>query len=176
MNRKSVIIALAAAALVATACKTTEENYRRAYETAMAGRTPARADSLDENTRRQLGMNRKNAYAKVITGSDTLKVHSLFVKMENDMPYDITPQYSVVVNAFTQPFNAQALLKRLREAGFEKSYIFRTGSDDYYVASDGSDDAANVPAMLKRLEAAGNPGARAGFPAIIRAAGYRPRK
>lgn len=173
MNKLTLGI-FATAALVAVGCKTTEANYKAAYEAAVASREPSMPGQLDENTRRLLAMDRKNAHTKTIVDGDTLEITQLFVSMESNEPKRV-PQYSVVANAFSQIFNAQALQKRLIEAGFPNAYIFKTATPDYYVAADGSNDIANIPQITNKLNEAGNPGSRAGFPVIIRSAGYRPQ-
>lgn len=174
MNRLS-LCCLAAAAVVLVGCKTTEANYRAAYEATIASRTPNERDGLDENTRRLLALDRKNVHSKAVVDGDTLAITTLFVTMESNDP-KFVPQYSVVSNAFSQVFNARALLNRLIEAGFTNAYIFKTATPDYYVAAGGSDEIADIPLIRKRLDEAGNPGSRAGFPVIIRSGGYRPRK
>lgn len=164
----------AAAAVLAVGCKTTEANYKAAYDAAVASRTDNSDGELDENTRRLLALDRKNAHTKAVVNGDTIDVTVLFVTMEEG-PTDKVPQYSLTVNAFSQIFNAKALLGRLKEAGFANAYIFKSGTPDYYVAAGGSDDIADIPAMVRQLHGAGNPGSRPGFPAVVRSGGYRPR-
>ncbi len=173
--KRTMLCCLAAAAISLVGCKTTEANYRAAYEATMASRTPNEHDGLDENTRRLLALDRKNVRSNVVVDGDTLAVTTLFVTMESNDP-KFVPQYSVVSNAFSQVFNARALLNRLIDAGFTHAYIFKTATPDYYVAAGGSDDIADIPPIRKRLNEAGNPGSRAGFPVIIRSGGYRQRK
>lgn len=177
MNILKVLAITAVAAVGFVSCKTTEANYRAAYEATRASQADADADDgLDENTRRLLAKNTRNRQSVQIVNGDTIAIATLFVKLEDKQAVDRLPQYSVVSNAFSQVFNARALCKRLQEAGFAKAYIFRTSTPDYYVAADGSDNIADIPAMLKALEKAGNPGSRSGFPAVIRNAQYRPIK
>ncbi len=155
-------------------CKTTEANYRAAYEATKSARDAADTDDgLDDNTRRMLAKNSRNRLAKHVVGSDTLSVSTLFIKLDEGQAVERLPQFSVVANAFSQVFNARALCSRLKEAGFENAYIFHTATPDYYVAAGGSDDISDIPEILRRLDAAGNPGSRAGFPAIIRDGLYK---
>lgn len=162
--------AIIALALVGFAsCKTTEANYRAAYEATRATQAAAESeDELDENTKRLLAKNSRNKYATHIVGNDTIQYVTIFGRLYEKQSVEQLPQFSVVSNAFSQVFNAQALCKRLKEAGFENAYIFYTATPDYYVAAGGSDDISDIPAILKALEKAGNPGSRKGFPAVIR--------
>lgn len=153
-----------------TSCRTTEANYRAAYEVAKASQERAAAaddDGLDENTRRMLALNHKNRQSVQIVGSDTLNISTIYCKLESG-PTDTVPQYAVVANAFSQVFNANALRERLQQAGFKDAYILRTSTPDFYVAAAGSDNVADIPAIVSALAQAGNPGSRAGFPAVVR--------
>lgn len=177
MNLLKTFVIAAVALCGFASCKTTEANYRAAYEATKASQAAAVSDDgLDDNTRRLLAKNTRNRLSTQIVGNDTIAIATLFVNLEKDQAVDRLPQFSVVSNAFTQVFNARALCKRLQEAGFENAYIFHTSTPDYYVAAAGSDDIADIPAILKKLDKCGNPGSRAGFPAVIRNAQYRPVK
>lgn len=166
MNKLLITIALAGATLCS--CRTTEANYRAAYEATRASQAVADSDDgLGENTRRMLNLDKKQHQYIQIVGTDTLNVTNVFAILE-DGPDNHVPQFSVVSNAFSQLFNARALMQRLKEAGFENAYIFKTPVPDYYVAAGGSENIADIPAIIKALNAAGNPGSRAGFPAVVR--------
>ncbi len=165
-----VIVSLALVGFAS--CKTTEANYRAAYEATRATQAAADSDDgLDENTRRLLAKNSRQKQAKHIVGNDTISYTTMFGRLYENQAVERLPRYSVVSNAFSQVFNAQALCKRLKEAGFEKAYIFYTATPDYYVAAGGSDEISEIPSIIKALEKAGNPGSRKGFPAVIRNAG-----
>lgn len=166
MKKLFIIIALAGAAL--SGCRTTEANYRAAYDATKAKQVVADADDgLDENTRRLLNINKKQHQYIQIVGTDTLNITTVFANFQEG-PVSHLPEFSVVANAFSQRFNAQALLKRLRDIGFKDAYIFETATPDYYVAAGGSDNVNDIPKIRESLAKAGNPGSRPGFPAIIR--------
>lgn len=175
---KHLILCIFAALLALTACKTTEANYRKAYETARSaadGRNKVDPDDgLDENTRRMLARQKASATMTHVVGTDTISVTTLFVKMYQGS-HDRVPRYSVVLNAFSQVFNAKAMCSRLKENGFEDAYIFNTATPDYYVAAGGSDSLDSIPAILARVASAGNLGTRSGFPAVICSGGWRPK-
>lgn len=175
MNGAKALLLIALPASVGlVSCRTTDANYRAAYEATKTSRIVAAAtdDGLDENTRRLLAQDKKNRQSQQVVDGDTISIVTLFAKMEQG-PTDYVPRYSVVANAFSQVFNAKALCKRLQDAGFENAYIFRTSTPDYYVAAGGSDDIADIPAIRDALARAGNPGSRAGFPAVVRCANRR---
>lgn len=170
MKLLKALIILAPAFVGLASCRTTEDNYRAAYEaTKTSQKLAADDDGLDENTRRLLAANRKDRQSMQIVGNDTISIVTLFAKLEQG-PETMTamPQYAVVANAFSQVFNARALCKRLQEAGFPDAYIFRTSTPDYYVAAGGSDNINDIPTIREALAKAGNPGSRAGFPAVVK--------
>lgn len=155
-------------------CKTTEANYKAAYEAAKASRSTDASADIDDDTQRLLAAKKREAQSKEIVNGDTIAVTTLFIGMEPGYGLARVPQYSLVLNAFTQKFNAQAMVKRLIEAGFTDAYVFHTSVPDYYVAAGGFDEIDGIPALLRRVEQAGNLGQRAGFPAVIRNGGWRP--
>lgn len=164
------ILALSCLALLAmTSCRTTEANYRAAYEATKASQAAAESadDGLDDNTRRLLNLNNKQHQYVQIVGTDTLNITNIFAIMEEG-PMEAAPEFAVVANAFSQLFNARSLLKRLQDAGFTEAYIIKSRTPDYYVAAGGSDNVADIPAIRDALAKAGNPGSRKGFPAIVR--------
>lgn len=155
-------------------CKTTEANYRAAYEVAREARDAKASedDGLDPETRAMLARQKQRGVSRQIVGSDTLSVTTLFVKMTSGEP-DRVPRYSVAVNSFSQKFNAQAMMQRLRENGYPGAYVFETGTPDYYVATAGSDSIEALPLLLEQSQRAADKGMRSGFPKIIQSGGYR---
>lgn len=153
-------------------CRTTEANYRAAYEVAKEAREAKAAedDGLDAETRRMLDRQKQRGVSKQIVGADTLAITTLFVKMTDGTP-DRVPRYSVTVHSFSQRFNAQAMMRRLRENGYPEAYVFETGTPDYYVATAGTDSIPALPALLKA--AAKAPALGQGFPRVIQSGGYR---
>ncbi len=165
---RKILLFISVCGLMLSSCRTTEANYRAAYETTKSSQAAAVADDgLDENTRRMLNLNKKQHQYVQIVGQDTLNITNVFAVLEEG-PVETVPQFSVVANAFSQLFNARALMKRLQEAGFKNAYIFKTATPDYYVSAGGSDNVADIPAISNALAKSGNPGSRAGFPAIVR--------
>lgn len=165
---RKILLFIGVVGLMLSSCRTTEANYRAAYEATKSSQAVAASDDgLDENTRRMLNLDKKQHQYVQIVGQDSLNITNVFAILEEGSVENV-PQFSVVANAFSQLFNAKALMKRLQEAGFDNSYIFKTATPDYYVAAGGSDNVADIPAIRNALEKAGNPGSRAGFPAIVR--------
>lgn len=169
------LIFVIAIAGMLTSCKTTEANYRAAYDVAKARQAEQQRDGdYDEETQRLLERSRQRGESTHIVGSDTIKVTTVFVKMTYGEA-DRVPRYSVVLNRFSQIFNAKAMCNRLRENGFADAYIFESGTPDYYVASSGTDTIAKIPEMLREAVAAKQLGTKEGYPKVICSGGWRPK-
>lgn len=167
------ILLLTISILLLTGCRTTEANYRAAYDVAKEAREAKAAedDGLDAETRAMLERQKMRGVSKQIVGSDTLVITSLFVKMTAGAP-DRVPRYSIAVNSFSQRFNAQAMMRRLQEHGYPEAYIFETGTPDYYVATAGTNALDSIPALLRAADDARQLGAKEGFPRIIQSGGW----
>lgn len=169
-----LIFVIAAVGLLSS-CKTTEANYRAAYDVAKARQVEQqRDDEYDEDTMRLLERSRQRGESTHIVGADTIKVTTVFVKMTQG-EHDRVPRYSVVLNRFSQIFNAKAMCRRLRENGFPNAYIFESATPEYYVATDGSNEITEMPEMLKKAQKSERLGAKNGYPKVICAGGWRPK-
>ena len=163
--------------LALSACKTTEANYKGAYDVAVAKqreRQNSPDDGLDDKMKESLARANSPRMTKYVSNGDTLEVYTMFL-----VPVDTVgaaPQFSVAMNSFSQVFNARAMCKRLRENGFPGAYVCKNAKSDYYVMSAGSDDVADVKAMLRKATDKGPKlGMATGFPVVLRSAGYRPK-
>lgn len=160
---------------ILSSCKTTEANYRAAYDVAKARQAQQQSeDDYDEETMRLLERTRQRGESIHIVGTDTIKVSTVFVKMTDGVT-DKVPRYSVVLNRFSQVFNAKAMCKRLRENGFPQAYIFESATPEYYVASGGSNDMSEIAEMLKSARKTGYLGTKEGYPKVICSGGWRPK-
>lgn len=129
---KIAIAVLSAIAFLAPACKTTEANYRSAYDKAIAGRDSATAidQTIYGTHRRSIG-----SRVAITAGGDTAEVRTQFVSVteggggskENMHPYN------VVVGQFKQQFNAKSMRQRLADAGYLQAFVVQNGEPYYYV-------------------------------------------
>lgn len=149
---KTLLPAALAALVLLPACKTTEENYRSAYEKAIAGR-----DSMEslENTiygreRRQVG------FQYMAVGGDTIPVMNRLVRMTEGgggLRENLRP-YCVVIGQFKQRFNAISMRDRLAvaEATVPTAFVVETGEPYYYVIASSWPTLAEAAAALKTLQ------------------------
>ncbi len=134
-----------------SACKTTEANYRAAYEKAVAGRDSA--DAL-ENTiygreRRQVGF----SYVATAQG-DTVGVKKQLVRITEGgggIRENLKP-YCVVVGQFKQKFNAVSMRDRLaiEQGAMPGAFVVETAEPYYYVVGASFGSLADATACLRR--------------------------
>ncbi|MDE6463366.1 MAG: hypothetical protein K2L16_01860 [Muribaculaceae bacterium] len=130
------LTAIAAAALILAAalpgCKTSEANYRSAYERAIAGRDSS--DGIDSTVygavRRELNMR-----TVVMDGGREQEVYTQHVRVTEGggAIRENLRRYNVVVGRFKQLFNARSLRERLVEAGYPGAFVVETAEPYYFV-------------------------------------------
>ncbi len=145
---RNLLLIIAAALVALSACKTTEENYRKAYETA---KEAGKDKPLSENIYTK--MRNEARPGQVILGSDTLPLRGEFVKITKEQPGapSVLANYCVVVAQFKQLFNANSMRQRLVDAGYVDAMIVETREPLYYVVIRGCSNAADAVKLLKQL-------------------------
>lgn len=145
--KKIVVMMLLLAAMVS--CKTSEANYRAAYQKAVAARETADADEAYGPARQQ------PAAQAVIAGSDTIPVVIERVSVvKNDG--DAAPQalaYNVVAGRFKQRFNAFSLRDRLVAAGYKGAFVVKNAEPYYFIVAETFATAKEAQAALDCLKA-----------------------
>ena len=135
------------AAVLLTACHSSEKNYREAYEKAVERRKTG--IGAEEYARIEAERQR---YTHVING-DSVRMLYVNANVAIDST-DVTHDYNVVVATFTQRINAKSYRDRLREeCGLKGSYVLYGGPDkQYFVVAQGFDNSADAAAMLHDLD------------------------
>lgn len=118
--------------LLLGACKTTEENYRAAYEKAIAGRDSAIA--FDSTI---YGLHRRNINARLVAvgNGDSAEIRTMNVKITADgggIKEWLKP-YSLVVGQFKTLTNARSMRERLVEAGYPRAFVVENAEPYYYI-------------------------------------------
>lgn len=130
--------------LLTTACKTTEANYKTAYEKAIASR---------EDDEREIiygGASRKPDRRVIVERGDTAEI---MIKPVTPVKADgtNTPQVKkimLVAGEFKQLFNAQSMCKRLAENGYPDALVVQTAEPYYYIVADSFDSIAEAKNAL----------------------------
>lgn len=160
---KKLIYIIAATILSLTACKTSEANYKAAYDKVME-RDRAGIDSTVYAKIRQ-----EARPHKVVLDGDTLAMRSEYVRLTPGMEQnpELFRQYNVVTGQYKQLFTAKNLRKRLVEAGFENSIIIQTREPLYYVVAVSAATPAEAKSGLEQVRKSGFP-LRDPFPWILK--------
>lgn len=145
-----ICIAVAATALLATgACKTSEANYRQAYERATVGRDSANAI---EST--IYGAHRRDMGSRVVvigTDSATVRTQRVAITEGGGAIRENLRPFNVVVGQFKQLFNAKSLRERLVDEGYPETFVVNTAEPYYYVVLSSHADVAGAVKALKSL-------------------------
>lgn len=140
------------AAMAFTSCKTTEANYRAAYEKALAGRdsVPGYESTIYGKYRRQL------RDQTLVCAGDTIDVKVQAVAV-TDAPQGGSAadlkKYSVVVGQFKQLFNARSLRDRLVEAGYARTFVVHTAEPYYFIVLDSYESLPQARQLLDSVVA-----------------------
>lgn len=149
MKKIFIIIGVAAAVAGVTSCRTTEANYRAAYERTIARQN----EGIDSST--AMAIERENGPRNLHIGdSITLPVISRFVKVTEDGGgvRESLKMYSVVVAKFTQLFNAKSMRERLVDSGaYPGAFVVQSGGE-YFVITESTDSPAAAKEALERVK------------------------
>lgn len=152
-------------------CKTTEANYRAAYEKAVAARDSS--ESIDDTVygkfRRELGSQ------TVATAQGDVEVKTQLVKVTKDgggIP-EMLRRYNVVVGQFKQKFNAVSMRDRLADNGYPGTFVIETAEPYYYIVTGSYTTLDEAASALAKLAAAKPQGMREPCPFILDATARR---
>ncbi len=162
---KKILLVIIMAAACLTACKTSEANYKAAYETVIEkqrGATPT--DGTIYNRFRD----RVVAHEVITAAGDTLSVRVEAIAFVGDggITRDDMLKYNVIVGGFKQIFNARALRDRLANNGY-KSFIISTAEPLYYVGAATAGTLDEVAPVVERLSADPDLRLRSPYPFIL---------
>lgn len=149
---KKLIVLSSAAVMLLAGCKATEENYRKAYNTTVAGNVAAaneRGDSIDTAIHNKIVEAMSAKPTKV--GDMTVDVLTENTWQAYNQEKNAMKKYSVVVGAMRQLFNAKALCSRLEGAGCP-AYVTVNGSRNYYIVAAGFDTLEEAAAYIADIK------------------------
>lgn len=154
---------LLALASMLPSCKTSEDNYRKAYQAAVGKRNEA-------YTGEEVSlMAREEAIPRTLFRGDSIPMKGLHVNtVKLDPPVEVARRYNVVVASFKQQFNAKSVLSRLREAGYPDGRLLIDRDQNYYVAPVSTDSLAEAVDALRRFQSSSPVPVRSPFPYILR--------
>ena len=166
--KKILLLIAAIAATGLYSCKTTEANYRAAYETAAAKR--ANDTALDSATMGKL--ERTDLPRDLKVNGITLPVRTLAIGYDEEggSLRDNVKRYNVVVGQFRQLFNAKEMRKRLLSEGYEGAMVIHDRQPMYYVVAATTDSPEEAQAQLEKVRTDSRISLKAPLPWILRPA------
>lgn len=171
MRFTKLFIATALALAALCSCKTTEANYRAAYEKAMEAK--AEQDSLEStvygNYRRQ------KSTRTVVTPKGNVEVNTQLVRVTEGgggIAQNLQ-QYNVVIGQFKQLFNAKSLRERLVDMGYPSAFVVETAEPFYYIVLSSHADASDAQKALDAFAAKAPVPMKAPCPFILDATARR---
>ncbi len=131
MRRLIYILVLTGAIL--TGCKTNENNYRQAYEAAVAQRDEAAGGDSTIYAR----IRNSAKVSDLVAGTDTMPMRAEYIGYTDNggASRQTVKRYNVVVGQFKQLFNARAMRQRMIDNGYTETFIIHTREPLYYVVS-----------------------------------------
>lgn len=162
-------------ALAITSCKTTEKNYRTAYERTIATDNDSTRVSFDQTI---YGRQRQDLrHTPMIVAGDTLDVRSQRVTLTAEcggIPENIKP-YMIVAGEFKQLFNARSMCERLKDNGYPGAIVVNTAEPYYFVIANGFHDIAQAKEAIHKIQQAPPFRLKKGLPWILNPVYTRPR-
>ncbi len=120
-------------ALTVVSCKTTEANYRQAYEVAAEQRREA--TGLDSTIYGRVRKSAVNTW--LVVNGDSLPVRREYIGYTEGggSSRENVKRYNVVVGQFRQVFNAKQMRERLISGGYDSAMMVHTREPLYYVVT-----------------------------------------
>lgn len=169
MKRLPYIIMLAV--FILAGCKTNENNYRQAYEAAVAQRSEESGVDSTIYTR----MRNSARTSDLVVGNDSLPMRAEYIGYTEDggATRETVKKYNVVVGQFKQVFNARQMRKRLITSGYDSTFIVHTREPLYYVVTATCSTPEEALSAFKKVKSDKNLVLRSPVPFILRPAHFR---
>lgn len=165
-------VVLCAVALLATACKTSEANYRAAYEKTMEARRVEQ--SVDSTVYGEVRRQANTRSVEVEQGVSTdVRVQHVRVTEGGGGINENLRRYGVVVGQFKQRFNAISLRDRLVDAGYPAAFVVETAEPYYYILLGSYSELPEAYAAMKSFEAKPAIVMKEPLPFILQASGLK---
>lgn len=133
-------------ALLLTACYTTEENYKAAY------------DKAKERTRENMGgtiydmSQAERVRATEIINGDSVRLLRSYFNVVDDK-YEATKKYGVVVAEFDQLINARSYRDRLKQnEGFQSYVVYTNREKKYCVVAQAYDEKESAALFIHNIK------------------------
>lgn len=157
-------MAVAAAALLGLmlgGCKTTEENYQRAYDIAKAKKTEGlTAEEIS-------GFRREAETPKTVYKGDSIPLKAMYVSRVEGGADIRAMRYNVIVASFKQRFNAMSVFNRLKDGGYPDAVVLSDKDARYYIGAVTTASLDTAVMAMKTLQSASPVAMQSGCPYIL---------
>lgn len=160
--KRNILMVAACAAILFTACKTTEANYRSAYEKA---KTKGESTAVDKEVYDRI--RDEEGPAIMMFDGIGLPSRGLYLSpVELDSITGSIGKFNIATGRFKQTFNAKSMARRLRDNSYTNAFVAKDREGYYYVIAATADSASEASEILNSVKKKGN-GSVAPFPYII---------
>lgn len=166
---KAAMAFVVIASFAISGCKTSEENYKAAYEIARQKKEEASGVGSDVYDK----MKKEAIDTRLIVDGDSLPMNTVNVKVaaQSIDPAEVK-QYNIVVNGFKQVFNAKSQMTRLKAAGYTGAFLLENADALYYVVAGSYTTAEEATAAYNDIVKDRNVVVKAPYPWILRPARF----
>lgn len=135
-----------------TGCKTSEANYRSAYEKA---KEHGESVAVDKDVYEKIAQEEGPAMMSI--GGCEFPGKALYITcVQEDGASPVSVRgYSVAAMRFKQAFNAGSVAKRLKEAGFGTSFVAKDRDGYYYAVAASVETASEAKGIIDKLGKSG---------------------
>ncbi|MDE7411215.1 MAG: hypothetical protein K2M94_04165 [Paramuribaculum sp.] len=166
MNKLLYLIFVLAAAASVVSCKTSEANYKAAYDIAKKKNTET-GDSLIDRS-----LANANVPKNMTIQGITLPIYTEMIGLtKGNYPDGLTlKRYCIVVGRFAQLFNAQQMRLRMIDNGYPDACLLQNRINQYYVSVETTADVAQAEQLLQKIKNDSTVVLREPFPYVLRPA------
>lgn len=152
--------------LIAVSCRTTEKNYREAYE--LAKGTGTLQDTLIANL-----IAEDQAPVEVEVAGRIMKMRKEYVSIvtDKDVTKDMLKRFNVVVGRFKQLFNARSMATRMSSLGYS-SFVVVDRTSSYFVVAAATDMSEEALVMYEKVLSDNRVVYKTPFPWVLEPAQY----
>ena len=166
--KKIFLFVAVVAAMALGACKTTEANYKAAYEAAKI----QQRQSADIDSTIYGKVRRQGTMIQLSVGQDTLPIRTEAIGYTDGggASRETVRKYNIVVGQFKQVFNARQMRERLMAGGYPDAFIVHTREPLYYVVTQTVDTPEEALAAYDKVKTDKNIVLRDPLPFVLRPA------
>lgn len=132
-----------------TGCKTTEANYKAAYELA---KNKGTSEGVDADVYEAIEKEKQPQTRMVDGDSIPMRREYVSVATGDKVPAGRKLEYNVAVGQFKQIFNARMMCQRLIGMGYQEACVLKTAGQEYIVIAASTDDRDALKSIYEKVK------------------------